>query len=109
MPEPSFQLDHLNLPARDPLGLARWYAETLGLRADENKVRGPGVLLVFAKGEPVGRAPELHLGMRVPSLRVLAEWAEKFKATPKAGPEFTAFQISDPEGNCVELYAKNDS
>lgn len=30
----SFQLDHLNVPARDPEGLARWYAQTFGLQAD---------------------------------------------------------------------------
>jgi hypothetical protein len=24
----NLQLDHLNIPARDPEGLARWYAET---------------------------------------------------------------------------------
>jgi catechol-2,3-dioxygenase len=104
MPESSFQLDHLNLPARDPAGLARWYAETLGLRADDNKVRGPGVLMVFAQGEPVNRAPEFHVGMRVPSMQVLEGWADKFKASLKRGPEFTSFQISDPEGNCIELY-----
>jgi catechol-2,3-dioxygenase len=108
MPESSFQLDHLNLPARDPEGLARWYAATLGLRADQHRVRGPGVLLVFAKGEPVDRAPEFHLGMRVPSMRVLSEWAEKFEASVKAGPEFSSFQISDPEGNCIELYTPSN-
>ena len=91
MPEASFQLEHVNLPARDPLALARWYADTLGLRADEHRVRGPGVLLVFAEGEPVNRAPEFHLGMRVPSMRLLNEWADKLKGTIKAGPEVKNF------------------
>jgi hypothetical protein len=34
MPEINFQLQHLNLPARDPHGLARWYARTFDLQAD---------------------------------------------------------------------------
>ena len=36
-----FQLNHLNIPARDPEGLVRWYADKLGLRAEQT-VR-PGI------------------------------------------------------------------
>ena len=28
-----FQLNHLNIPARDPEGLVRWYAQSFGLKA----------------------------------------------------------------------------
>jgi catechol-2,3-dioxygenase len=108
MPGISFQLQHLNLPARDPLGLARWYATTFGLQADENRARGPGVLLAFQPGEPVNRAPDLHVGFLVPSVADLKEWAGRLGGTLKIGPEFTAFQIRDPEGNCVELYCKSE-
>jgi catechol-2,3-dioxygenase len=107
MPEaPAIQLNHLNLPARDPEGLARWYAETFGLRADRHLVRGPGVLIAFVPGEPVNRAPELHLGLNVPSMTALEEWAGKFGKQIRVGPEFATFQISDPDGNCIEVYAK---
>jgi catechol 2,3-dioxygenase-like lactoylglutathione lyase family enzyme len=109
MPESSFQLDHLNLPARDPEGLARWYAGAFGLRAEKHLVRGPGVLIAFQAGEPLNRAPDFHIGMRVPSMRVLSEWAEKFNATIKAGPEFSSFRTADPEGNCVELYTPSSA
>jgi len=27
-----FLLNHLNIPARDPEGLVRWYAQTFGLK-----------------------------------------------------------------------------
>jgi hypothetical protein len=37
----------------------------------------------------------------------LNRWATKLGGTIKKGPEFTAFQIRDPEGNCVELYCKS--
>lgn len=105
------QLNHLNIPARDPEGLVRWYAEHLGLRAEGNKARGPGVLLVFQAGEPVNRAPELHLGFQVPDNRKLAEWAGKFgvPVSAKPGAEFNTFQVSDPEGNRLEIYCKADS
>ena len=108
MPEIGFQLQHLNLPARDPQGLARWYATTFGLQADDNKVRGPGVLLAFQLGEPLNRAPEVHAGFLVPSLAELRQWADRLGGSLKQGPEFTAFQVRDPEGNCVELYCRSE-
>ncbi len=108
MSTPTFQLEHLNLPARDPEGLARWYADTFGLQADSHKVRGPGVLIVFQTGEPVSRAPELHFGLRLSSMTELNEWASKFNAKINNGEEYNAFRTFDPEGNCVELYCKAD-
>ncbi len=104
-----FQLDHLNMPARDPEGLARWYAQIFGLQADGHRVRGPGVLIAFQSGEPVKRAPELHIGFRVPSMEMLTEWANKFGAPVTAGGEFASFRTFDPEDNCVEIYCKADS
>ncbi len=109
MAESVFTLNHLNIPARDPIGLARWYAETFGLRADEHRVRGPGVLIAFEAGQPVNRAPELHFGLQVPSRAVLAQWAERFGAQVTVGAEFAAFKAFDPEGNCVELYSAKDA
>lgn len=108
MPEITFRLPHLNLPARDPQGLARWYATTFGLQADDNKARGPGALIAFQPGEPINRAPELHVGFLVPSLSELKQWADRLGGNLRKGPEFTAFQIRDPEGNCVEIYCKSE-
>jgi len=105
----NLQLDHLNIPARDPEGLARWYAKTFGLRAEGHKVRGPGVLIAFQAGEPVNRAPELHMGFRVPSNQILNEWAGKFGQPVKKGEEFNAFRTFDPEDNCLEIYCKAQS
>ena len=86
MPEITFRLQHLNLPARDPPGLARWYATTFGLQADDNKARGPGALIAFQPGEPINRAPELHVGFLVPSLAELKQWADRLGATSGRGP-----------------------
>lgn len=105
MPQASLQLDHLNIPARDPEGLAKWYADTFGLRHDGNKARADRVLIVFQKGDPVNRSPELHMGLRVPSMATLEEWRGKLGGEIYKGPEFAAFKVFDPEGNCVELYA----
>ncbi len=101
------QLEHLNIPARDPLGLAQWYAQTFGLKAEKHLVRGPGVLIAFVKGEPINRPDDVHVGFRVPSIAALNDWAKKFGAEPKAGAEFTTFRTPDPEGNCLELYTPN--
>lgn len=106
MPSANFHLEHLNLPARDPEGLARWYAQTFGLQADANKVRARSVLLVFQPGDPVNRAPELHFGLRLPSMADLNEWAGKLNEKITMGSEYNAFRVSDPEGNCIELYCK---
>ena len=107
MPEIDLRLEHMNMPARDPVGLARWYAQTFGLQADEHRVRGPAVLLVFQRGEPVNR-DELHIGMRVPSREALDQWAQKLGAQVNVGSEFTTFRTSDPEGNCIEIYCKSN-
>jgi catechol-2,3-dioxygenase len=109
MADSALSLEHLNVPARDPHGLARWFADTFGLRADEHRVRGPGVLIVFQKGEPVNRSPDLHFGLRVPSRAVLNDWNKRLGGEITVGPEFTAFKVFDPEGNCFELYAPTDS
>ncbi len=108
MPEATLQLDHLNIPARDPEQLARWYADTFGLTANAHVVRGPGVLIAFQRGEPLNRATDFHIGMRVPSRALLMEWAGKFGAQPTAGTEFTTFRTLDPDGNCIELYCKTE-
>ena len=49
------KLEHLNIPATDPEGLASWYAQSLGLEATKHVVRGPGVIIAFEKGEPINR------------------------------------------------------
>jgi catechol-2,3-dioxygenase len=99
------RLEHMNIPASDPLGLAAWYGRTFGLEVEKHVVRGPGLIIAFVPGAPLARkTDELHMGFRVPSLEALGDWAKKFAATPVAGPEFTSFRTSDPEGNGVELY-----
>ena len=102
------RLEHLNLPARDPEGLARWYADTFALQADRHLVRGPGVLIAFQKGEPLARPADVHIGFRVPSMTALTGWAEKFGGQLTRGAEFVTFRTADPEGNCIELYCKPD-
>ena len=100
---PGFRLEHLNIPAKDPVGLARWYATTFDLEADRHLARGPGVLIAFQQGEPLDR-DDLHMGLRVESIEEFNQWARKFNAEPTPGPEFTTFRVTDPEGNNVEIY-----
>jgi hypothetical protein len=98
-----FRLEHLNIPAKDPIGLAQWYARTFNLTADRHLARGAGVLIAFQQGEPL-RRDDVHMGFRVESIDALNEWAGKFNTEPKAGPEFTTIKVTDPEGNSVEMY-----
>lgn len=105
MAQTPFKLQHINIPARDPEGLARWYADTFGLRHDGNKARDDAVLIVFQHGDPVQRGPELHFGLRVETNAELDSWARKFDAKVTAGMEYNAFRVLDPEGNCIELYS----
>ena len=109
MAESGFRLDHLNLPARDPEGLARWYARTFDLQADGHRLRGPGMLIAFQAGEPVKRAAEFHVGFRVENMKVLIEWAAKFSAQIATGSEFASFRTFDPEDNCLEIYCRADT
>jgi catechol 2,3-dioxygenase-like lactoylglutathione lyase family enzyme len=44
------RLEHLNLPARDPEGLARWYAETFGMQADRHLGARAGRIARLPKG-----------------------------------------------------------
>ena len=110
MLDASLMLDHVQMPARDPEGLARWYAQTFALRAEGNRVCGPGFLIVFQVGEPVKRAPALHFGFHVPSMAALTEWADKLGTKVVSGKtEFASLSMFDPEGNGVELYCRADA
>jgi catechol-2,3-dioxygenase len=108
MPETTMLLAHINMPARDPEGLARWYADTFGLQAKAHVVRGPGVLLAFVRGEPVNRPADVHIGLHVPSLSALQGWAKKFDAQVTPGAEFTTMRTQDPEGNGIEMYCNSE-
>ena len=108
MDDMSLRLDHLNIPAQDPEGLARWYAEHFDLNAEGRRVSGPGLLIAFQSGEPVERSPDLHFGFRVPSMAALRRRASRFGVEVAPGTEFTAFRVFDPERNCIEVYCRTE-
>jgi len=103
------RLEHVNVPSQNPHDLAKWYAETFGLFADKHVARGDGILIAFQQGTPINQPEVLHIGFRVHGMAKLHEWKDRFEKPLKIGPEFTSFQILDPEGNCIEIYAENDS
>jgi hypothetical protein len=98
----------LNLPARDPVALARWYESRLGLRRRGAFVFAPGTLLVFEPGEPLGPRGNTHFGFEVASCEEVAEWARRFEAPLEAEPGFASTKVRDPEGNCFEIYWEPD-
>jgi hypothetical protein len=101
-------LSHLNLPARDPDGLAAWYAEHLGFERRGTYLVGPGTLLVFEAGEPLGARANTHFGFHVESPEVVVHWAQYFGTAAQAESGFAGTKVHDPEGNCFELYWELD-
>lgn len=102
---PAIWLDHINLPARDPVRLASWYALKLGLETTEHGVKGPGILINFSQGEPLNAGTRLHFGFRVESKADVAAWADHLNV-PIAFDEhdFFAARVTDPDGNLFEIY-----
>ncbi|MFP4003877.1 MAG: VOC family protein [Alphaproteobacteria bacterium] len=97
------KLRHLHLPARDPEGLARWYAETFGLEQRRNFAIGEEALLVFAHGAPLGN-DLVHFGFRADSPAEVEAWAARFEAEIETAPGYAGCRTRDPEGNCIEIY-----
>lgn len=102
-------LNHLNLPARDPDGLRRWYVEKLGFTERGRFLWSGGSLLVFVPGEPL-RSKESHFGFRVASLPELHAWATRLRERgvdpgEVVGDEtYSRVFLKDPEGNGLEVF-----
>ena len=76
---PPRRLAHVNLAARDPEALARWYAETFGLEARGAFAYGPAGLLAFEPGSPLAGHANLHVGFEVPTKELVATWGATFR------------------------------
>jgi catechol-2,3-dioxygenase len=98
------RLAHLNLPARDPEALARWYANTFGLEARGAFVIGPGTLLAFERGDPLLAGSNAHFGFEVQSARDVAIWAQRFGSLIDEATRAASTRVCDPEGNGIEIY-----
>jgi len=96
-------LNHLNLPARDPEALRRFYVEKLGFERNGRFLWSAGTLLVFVDGEPLARE-DTHFGFRVDSLAELEAWATRFGATIEGDAHYSTFFTADPEGNRFEIF-----
>jgi catechol-2,3-dioxygenase len=102
---PPLWLDHLNIPAEDPELLAQWYAERMGLQRKGAQVIGPGISIVFRKGEPLKVGDNFHFGFRVETKSAVEHWARHLGAAIAFDEEdFFATRITDPDGNVFEVY-----
>lgn len=98
------ELNHLNLPARDPAALRRWYVEKLGFAEHGRFLWSAGTLLVFTEGEPL-RNERVHFGFRVGSIEELRAWATRVGAgAPEGDENYMTTYVRDPEGNVFELF-----
>jgi len=75
-------LSHLNLPAREPEALARWYESIFGFERRGSFLLGPRTLLAFEQGEPLHNCGNMHFGFEVESEAELLMWARKLDTTP---------------------------
>ena len=102
-------LNHLNLPARDPEALSKWYREMLGFEAKGRFLWSGGTLLVFSPGTPIDDE-KLHLGFLVPSLPELQAWVERLRERGfdpgeiEGDAAYSTVFFHDPEGNRIELF-----
>ena len=103
------KLEHINFPAKDPVGLATWYCDTFNFSRDEHRAIGDDALVVFMPGEPLGKRTDAHFGFRVDSNTTLKKWAGHFDKEISQRGRFNAIQVFDPEGNCFELYCSPDA
>jgi GNAT superfamily N-acetyltransferase len=98
------RLAHLNLPARDPKALARWYGERFGLEVDGGFAFGPGTWLAFEHGEPLALPGSTHFGFEAGSRAEVVRLAERFGCEPELEDDYAGFKARDPEGNGFEVY-----
>jgi catechol-2,3-dioxygenase len=114
-------LNHLNLPARDPVALRQWYVSKLGFKiaALSGDTPGPpgggaflwsgGSLLAFVQGDPV-KPDQTHFGFRLASLSELKSWVALLKERGvgtgelQGDDEYSRIYVKDPEGNVIELF-----
>lgn len=108
---------HLHLTSPDPAALARFYADTMDMRAEPAEdgwlVRGPARRLLISAGKALGVG---HVGWGVRDADALAglrERADREKLEPRPfrssllGPG--AFSVIDPDGNVMAFgYAPQD-
>jgi len=109
---PPLALNHLNLRARDPKALARWYADVLGFRANGPFLWSAGTLLVLSKGDPFPSG-SFHFGFRAATREELDAWVASIAGKGVTVPPIETFDdepgyattfIHDPEGNEIELF-----
>jgi catechol 2,3-dioxygenase-like lactoylglutathione lyase family enzyme len=106
---PELSLNHLNLPARDPDALRRWYAEKLGFREHGRFLWSGASLLVFVEGTPIA-TDAIHFGFRVESLAAMRAWIDCLRmrgvevGEPEGDETYSTVYVLDPEGNRFELF-----
>ena len=111
--KPPLGLNHLNLPAKDPTALARWYVEKLEFREAGRFLWSGGTLLVFVDGDPVD-SNIVHFGFRVPTVEALHSWIRTLRdrgvtvGDVQGNASYSTVFIRDPEGNRFELFHQLD-
>jgi 2-hydroxychromene-2-carboxylate isomerase len=91
------------LPARDPEGLAHWWAQALDLEQRGASVEGPGTRISFEPGA-AGAGGNARLGFEVGSRDEVLARARRLGVAPVGDDRSTSARIEDPEGNAIEVF-----
>jgi catechol 2,3-dioxygenase-like lactoylglutathione lyase family enzyme len=105
---PRLRISHINLPARDPVALARWYESNLGFSRRGSFVYAAGTLIVFELGQPLGAESDAHFGFEVDTQQEVRDWAKRFGSALDVESRFASTKVRDPESNCFEIYWEPD-
>jgi glyoxylase I family protein len=125
----NYSVEHIGIPAADPVALKNWYMRVLGARPVwDNGQTPPSSLVALASGAmleiyPANAAPNpgrgdnqqagfRHVALRVDSIEVakagLSKWGVKFdeETRPAAGGGKVLF-FEDGEGNLLHLVERS--
>jgi len=103
------RFERVSIPAVDPEGLSDWYARTLGVDSESNRVELGATTLEF---QPADESASQHLALRTPAaIDDLTAWlAERTTILPVEGAQSRQFDFldadavyfADPVGNVLE-------
>jgi hypothetical protein len=103
------RFERVSIPAVDPEGLSDWYARTLGVDSESNRVELGVTTLEF---QPADESVSQHLALRTPAaIDDLTAWlAERATILPVEGAQSRRFDfldadavyVADPVGNVLE-------
>ena len=103
---PKLKLNHVGIPSRNPLKLAKWYAKHFKLMLDGPFAYGDGWLIACEDGEPLTDTIA-HFGFMLSTKNEVTQWTDYLVSEGvevEVQRQGNAVFIKDPEGNSFEFF-----